>query len=163
MMSNTTSKYYAAHWSGFLVFLTVLQTLVCLIAAFFTLRRGESWVSFGLLVLILGCALFSIRGYTVTPDAVLIHRLFWATRLPLADLQSANRRVAHPWQGIRIGNGGFFSFTGWRYSPGDGFYRVFVTDPHHLVALQFPGRKVVVSPSPPEDFILNLPIPSDAG
>ena len=47
------------------------------------------WEGFLPLAIILVAALFTIRGYTVTPDAVLVHRLFWTTRLPLGGLESA--------------------------------------------------------------------------
>jgi hypothetical protein len=83
------------------------------------------------------------------------------TLLPLAGLESAQtlpRGIC--WWGIRIGNGGFFSFSGWSYVPGRGFYRVFVTDPNHKVLLRFATHQVVVSPCAPEEFIHDLPIAS---
>jgi hypothetical protein len=104
----------------------------------------------------IGCALFSIRGYTVAPEELLVHRLLWSTRIPLVGLQSARRESLPWWRGIRIGNGGFFSFTGWRYGPGLGLYRVFVTNQPDRVVLRYPNRTVVVSPSPPEDFVREL-------
>jgi hypothetical protein len=86
------------------------------------------------------------------------------TRLPLAGLQAAQAGPAGiSWSGIRIGNGGFFSFSGWSYVPGEGFYRVFVTDPNHKVLLRFPNRKIVVSPCAPAAFIHDLPIQSHVG
>jgi hypothetical protein len=156
-------KFYKAHWGGWLVGLTVLMTVLCLGAAVYWGLQGNWWHSFGLLALTVGCALFSIRGYTITPGALLVHRLFWVTRVPLAGLQSAQTLPGGiSWRGIRIGNGGFFSFSGWSYVPGRGFYRVFVTDTNRKVVLHFAQRKVVVSPCAPEDFIRELPIASHA-
>jgi len=154
-------KYYKALWGGWLVSISVLMTVLCLGGAANELLLGNRWLSLALVALTLGCALFSIRGYTVTPDAILVQRLFWATRLPLAGLQSAQvlpRGLS--WRGIRIGNGGFFSFSGWSYVPGRGVFQVFVTDPNHKVLLRFDKRQVVVSPCAPEEFIDNLPIAS---
>ena len=151
-------KHYKAHWGALLVVMSTLLTALCLglACAEFTRHGASAWVGWLLLALVAGCALFSIRGYTVTPEAILIHRPLWTTRVPLAGLQSARRESVSMWRGIRIGNGGFFSFTGWRYSPGLGLYRVFVTNGADRVVLRYPDRTVVVSPSPPEDFVRAL-------
>ena len=154
-------KYYKALWGGWLVSISVLMTVLCLGGAAHELLMGNRWLSLALVALTLGCALSSIRGYTITPDAILVQRLFWVTRLPLAGLQSAQALPRGlSWRGIRIGNGGFFSFSGWSYVPGRGLIRVFVTDPNHKVLLRFDKRQVVVSPCAPEEFIDDLPIAS---
>ena len=156
-------KYYKAHWGGRLVSLSVLQTALCLGAAVYGLLQGHWWLSLAAVALTVGCALFSILGYTVTPDVILVHRLFWATRLPLAGLQSAQTGPrGRSWRSIFIGNKGFFFFGGWSYVPGSGFYRIFATDPNQKVILHFSKRKVVASPSAPEEFIHDLPLPSHA-
>src|SRR5512140_2071429 len=103
-------KQYKAHWSALLVIISALLTVLCLGIAWFYLLRGGWWLSLLLVALTIGCALFSIRGYTITPDAILVHRPFWRTRLPLADLRAAEIKRAPTLRGIRIGNGGFFSF-----------------------------------------------------
>jgi hypothetical protein len=152
-------KHYKAHWSTLLVGLSALQTAVCLYCSWLAWTRGAWWVSAFLLALPLGCALFSIRGYTITSDAILVHRLEWVTTLPLAGLKSAAIQPAHILRGIRIGNGGFFSFTGWRYSPGRGFHRVFITDHRNGVILNYSKRRVVLSPNAPQEFLHDLPLP----
>ena len=151
-------KHYKAHWGTFLVVMSTLLTVLCLGLALAEFRHkgASTWVGWLLLALVVGCALCSIRGYTVTPEAIMVHRPVWSTRVPLAGLQSARREWQSPWRGIRIGNGGFFSFTGWRWSPGLGFYRVFATNAADRVVLRYPNRTVVVSPSAPEDFIREL-------
>ncbi len=153
-------NHYKAHWGTLLVVMSTVLTALCMGLAFAEFRHkgASAWVGWLLVALVVGCALFSIRGYTVTPEAILIHRLGWNTRLPLAGLQSARRERLSPWRGIRIGNGGFFSFTGWRWTPGLGFYRVFVTNGADRVVLRFPNRTVVVSPSAPDDFVHELTI-----
>ena len=40
-------------------------------------------------LIVLGCLPFTIRGYAVTEDAILIRRLFWTTRLDRSGLVSA--------------------------------------------------------------------------
>lgn len=163
MIKNQATKYYKAPWGGWLVSISLLMTLLCLGGAAHAWLQGNWRLSLALVGLTLGCALFCIRGYTVTPDAILVHRLFWVTLLPLAGLESAQvlpRGLS--WRGIRIGNGGFISFSGWSYVPGRGFYRVYVTDPNHKVLLRFAQCQVVVSPCAPEEFIHDLPLPSHA-
>ena len=91
-------------------------------------------------------------------DAILIHRLFWVTRLPLAGLQSARFELGATQWGIRAGNGGFFSCTGFRYNRRLGLYRVFVTDAFRTVVLRYPHLTVVVSPADPEAFVRDLAI-----
>ena len=151
-------RQYKASWSPFLIIMSTLLTALCLGLAFAEFRRegASAWVGWLLVALVIGCALFSIRGYTVAPEEILVHRLLWTTRVPLAGLQSARRESLPWWRGIRIGNGGFFSFTGWRYNPGLGFYRVFATNSPDRVVLRYPNRTVVVSPSPPDDFVGEL-------
>ena len=109
------------------------------------------------LVLVVGCALFTIRSYTLASDVLLIHRLFWRTRLPLVALQSARFEPrAMQWSIRTFGNGGFFSFTGFYRNKLLGAYRAFVTDPRRTVVLRYTGRTVVVSPHAPEDFVREL-------
>jgi Bacterial PH domain len=153
-------KHYKAHWGILLVVISTVLTVLCLgLACSEFVHKGVSaWTGWLLLALVAGCGFFCVRGYTVTPDAILIHRLGWNTRLPLAGLQSARREWQSPWLGIRIGNGGFFSFTGWRWSPGLGFYRVFVTNGADRVVLRYAHRTVVVSPSAPDDFVRELAV-----
>ena len=69
-------KHYKAPWSPLLVSLSTLLTAVCLGNAFAEFRHGgaESWVGWLLVALVVGCALFTIRGYTVTPDAIVMLR-----------------------------------------------------------------------------------------
>ena len=113
----------------------------------------SSWVGWLLLALVVACALFIVRGYTVTPDAILVHRLLWTTRLPLAGLQSAQFEPnAMRWSIRTFGNGGFFSFSGFYRNKLLGAYRAFVTDRNRTVVLRYSGRTVVVSPSSPEEF-----------
>jgi len=74
------------------------------------------WLRWLPLILVFGCALFTVGGYTITPDAILVQRLLWATRLPRAGLKSAEFVPKAMCRSLRTcGNGGFFhspAFTG---------------------------------------------------
>ena len=160
-MPQFSEKHHRAPWSQGLVLASLLCMGACLWPAFelFKQGSGSSFLVGSLLVaLTIMCALFAIRGYTITADAILIRRLFWATRLPLAGLKSARFEIAATRWGIRAGNGGFFSCTGFRYNRSLGFHRVFVTDGARTVVLRYPRRIVVVSPADPEAFVRDLAI-----
>jgi len=107
--------------------------------------------------LLFGAALFIIRHYTIEPRELLIRRLLWTTRLPLAGLQSAAFQPGAMRGSLRLcGNGGMFSFTGWYRSRTLGNYRAFVTDLKNTVVLRFEKKTIVVSPEPPEQFVAEI-------
>jgi hypothetical protein len=159
-------KNYKAPWSTSLVIISLLFTFLCVGIAIGVIWSGRGrlpWMALLPLVIVCGGALLTIRGYTVTSDAILVHRLFWTTRVPLAGLQSARFEPdAMRWSIRTFGNGGLFSFTGFFRNKALGAYRAFVTDPHRTVVLHFPTRTVVVSPSAPEEFVHDIGVGSHA-
>jgi hypothetical protein len=109
------------------------------------------------LLILGGAALFTIRGYTLSSDAIFVRRLLWETRLPLAQLQSARFEPrAMRWSLRLFGNGGVFSFSGLFRNKTLGLYRAFVTDLHRTVVLHFPKRTIVLSPSDPAEFVRQI-------
>lgn len=155
-------KPYPAPWGRPLVVISVLATVLCLGLTFFEWSRVTGpplgmpafWLGCLPLALVIGCALFTIRGYALTPDTLLIRRLLWSTSVPLAELKSAEYLPGAMRGSIRtFGNGGFFSVTGLFWSRPLGSYRAFVTDLQRTVVLRFPGRTLVLSPESPEDFV----------
>jgi hypothetical protein len=130
-------KTDTALWSKSLVIMSALATGLCLGISFGILShmrginvgpvRTLGWLPAALLPV---CALFAIRGYTVTPDAILVRRLFGTTRLPRAGLQSATFDQQTMRGSLRtFGNGGFFSITGFYWNKTLRTYRAFVADP----------------------------------
>lgn len=110
------------------------------------------------LVILAGAALFIIRSYTIRPNELLIRRLMWTTRLPLAGLQSAEAAPDAMRGSLRVfGNGGLFSITGWYRNRALGKYRAFVTDLNKTVVLRFEKMTVVISPGDPERFVAEIP------
>ncbi|MEK7950695.1 PH domain-containing protein [Luteolibacter soli] len=150
-------------WSSF----GLVAFAILISAATALLPRGipasGAWLAAGSIPLILLCCLpFVVRSYTIAGDELLIRRLLWTTRLPLAGLKSAEALPRAMSGSLRTcGNGGGFSFTGWYWSKALGSYRAFVTDLNRTVVLRFEKRTVVVSPAEPEDFVRQLaPQPS---
>jgi hypothetical protein len=150
-------KNYTAPWSTSLTIVSSLVTAICLGVALALVWSGRLWEALVPLAMVCGGALFTVQGYTVTPDAILIHRLFWTTRIPLAGLHSADvepeamRRVSTPLQWRLVFLCGWFGSRAL-----SAYLGAFVTDPNRAVVLHFPRRNVVVSPSVPEDFVRDI-------
>ena len=109
------------------------------------------------LVVLVGPALFTVRGFTLERDALLVHRLLWSTRVSLAGLARAWHDPRAMARSLRLwGNGGFFAITGYFRNKALGIYRAFVTDPARAVVLVLPRRTVVVSPDDPAVFLQYL-------
>jgi hypothetical protein len=153
-------KYYRAPWGTSLIVISSLATLLCVGIAIGMILKSHGtfpWLAVLPLAMIFGSALFTVRGYTVTPNAILVQRLFWKTRLSLEGLQSARfEPKAMSWSIRTFGNGGLFSFTGYFRNRPLGAYRAFVTHPRQTVVLRYVHRTVVLSPAAPEEFVLQL-------
>jgi hypothetical protein len=157
--ASFTDQHHKAPWSPLLILMSIGLTILCVGLAFRFFVRGsgmEVVMGVAMLAITFGCALFTIRGYTITRNALLVHRLLWNTRLSLDGLKSARFELGAMRWGIRCGNGGFFSFTGLFYNRKLGFHRAFVTDHIRTVVLRYPHRTVVVSPADPEAFVRDL-------
>jgi len=148
---------FRAPWGRTLVIVSLLATGLCLSLAF-SLGPWHKIPIVGRvlpLVILVGSAPFTIRGYTVTNDAILVHRLFWKTRLSREGLISATVEPDAMKCAMRTcGNGGLYSFTGWYWTKRIGAFRAYVTDLRRTVVVRFKTRKaVVVSPDDPEGFV----------
>jgi Bacterial PH domain len=154
--------HFRASWSKSLIAASTFATLVCLgMSYFFWTMPGNAsleplrfWLGVSPLAIVALCALFTVRGYSLTADALLIDRPFWKTRVPLRELQSVKFDPDLTRRSVRtFGNGGFFSFTGYFRNKELGSYRAFMTDRRRAVALRFPNYVIVVSPDRPEHFV----------
>jgi hypothetical protein len=155
--------HFRARWSKSLIVASIFATLVCLGVSYalwtLPLRGGSAetfrfWLTLLPLTVILICALFTIRGYSITNRELEIRRLLWTTRVSLHGLQRAYFDSNATHRSIRtFGNGGFFSFTGYFRNKQLGSYRAFMTDRRRAVVLRFSTSVIVVSPDQPEDFV----------
>lgn len=159
-------KNYPAPWGKLLIGVSAFASLICAGASIAILLNAGNgpeapWVMLtaGMLPLfiLVVAALFTVRGYVLTADEILVQRSFWSTRFERARLQSASVDPTALRNSIRLfGNGGLFSFTGVFRSPALGRYRAYVTDPARCVVLRFADRVVVFSPADPEAFVRDL-------
>lgn len=148
--------YFGAPWG---VSLKISTTLICFVVGVpmaFQVSYGR-WIGFVLAGILLTVLLCMVRGYTVTPHDLEIHRVGWRTRVPLAGLTDATLRPGVMRGSWRLwGNGGAFSIHGWFSNAALGRYRAFVTDTRRTVVLNWPGATVVVSPDDPERFLRTI-------
>jgi hypothetical protein len=148
-----------APWCRLLIWMSIFATVLCLGSGISLLLFAHSpaWVSALPSLLAPACALFLVRGYRITPDAILVRRSFWNTRLPRAGLSSAAYEPDAMRGSLRtFGNGGFFSFTGWYWNRRLGAYRAFVTDLKRTVVLRCGQQVLVLSPEDPVKFLRDL-------
>ena len=109
------------------------------------------------LALLLGSALFLVRGYEIAGGELLILRLLWTTPLSLDGLRSVEADPESLKSSLRLfGNGGLYSFTGLFRNKALGRYRAFVTDHRNAVVLVWDRRTVVISPDRPGYFVDTL-------
>jgi Bacterial PH domain len=159
-------NYFRAPWSKSLIVASTFATLVCLGVSYalwtlpLTGGSAESlhfWLALMPLAIIVICALFTVRGYSISNRELAIHRLLWTTRVSLDGLQRAYFDTNASDRSIRtFGNGGFFSFTGYFRNKELGSYRAFMTDRRRAVVLRFPSSVIVISPDRPEDFVSTI-------
>ncbi len=157
--------HYRATWSTLLRIISAAASLLCVGVAVqdsHALSSGDFrsldfWFGLLPLALLIGAALCTVRGYSITPDAILIHRLCWKTKLSRQGLESAEYQPSILRRSIRtFGNGGLFSFTGWYYNRDLAAYRAYATDIHHTVVLRLRRKIVVLTPDEPESFVSEL-------
>lgn len=156
---NTTN--FPAPWGKTLCWMSALSVVLILAVSIplcWNIRPETArWLGALPLLLLPGAALFVVRGYAIEGTELLIQRLLWTTRVPLAGLHSAEAAPDVMRGSLRLfGNGGMFSITGLFRNRALGNYRAFVTDLKRTVVLRFPKRTIVVSPENPERFVAEI-------
>lgn len=153
---------FRAPWSRQLILVSAIMTVICLTTGILLHKQIYPFASAGVfsIILLLSVILpflaipFSITGYTLQKDKLLIHRLGWNTTIDLDSLEHAEYDEKATNDSFRLcGNGGLYSFTGWFTSTRLGKYRGFFTDTQKTVVLTFPNRKIVISPEDPHRFV----------
>lgn len=157
-----THHHFKAPWGRTLLVASTFTTLL-LVGVTFGMAAG--WRHLRLLtmpsalpaampLLILAGALpFTIRGYVITKDGILIRRLWWNTVLRFEDIRSVEAKPLALGGSLRTwGNGGLYSFTGCYWSSQLGHFRAYVTDLNRTVVVHMKKRTAVLSPDDPEAF-----------
>lgn len=156
-----TTSFPAAPWSTTLKVVSALTTVLIVgiaIALPLISRAPAAWLlAIGLLLLAITPLPFVVIRYDIQDHTLRIRRLLWHTVINLHELQSVDADPKLISGSLRIfGNGGMFSFTGWYSNKRLGRYRAFVTDWQHATLLEWPTRKIVLSPANPASFMQAL-------
>lgn len=113
-------------------------------------------------VTLIGCALTAVRGYRLEDGALVIERLGWEKRVPLAGLRAATHDKSLLDGALRVGNGGLFAFAGMFWSRKLGWFHLVGNDIlGRPVLLEFADQKWLVTPDDPERFIAELRLPTN--
>ena len=155
---------FSAPWGKSLIAMTLSVSLLLLglpLIMIFKIEKVQLMAALPTLLLpaaiFVGTMLYTIRGYILSPNKLLVRRLLWNTKVSLADLEKVEIDPAAMSKSIRTwGNGGLFSFSGHFKNKKLGKYRAFVTDMKNSVILTFPERQIVVSPDHPQQFLDTL-------
>jgi len=161
-----SASFHRAPWSTSLRVLSFLSVAILLLVCASISALVPAWPWGGMprllgiylpLVVLLGAALFVIRGYELDSTELRIQRLLWVTTIPLAGLQRAWHDPTSLFRSLRLfGNGGLFSISGLFWNRNLGRYRAFATHPKRAVVLDLGNRKIVVTPEDPERFLQEL-------
>lgn len=155
---------YPAPWGVSLKAISGVTTLLLIGVAVIGLLTGPrgNWIWILSMVVIplsilLITALFTVRGYALTPDALIVKRLVWNTEIPLQGLQTIEADSNAMEGSIKtIGNGGLFSFSGSFRNKRLGSYRALATDMRRCVVLKFEQQVIVITPDKPQAFITQV-------
>ena len=152
---------FDAPWGTALKVMSGMITVLLVALAWIGLRTEAQmgWIWYASMVgapmaLLLGGLYYTVLGYRLTPERLLVRRLGWSTPIDLDGLE-----VVAADSGAMVGskrlfaNGGLFSFTGRFRNKQLGIYRAFATDPNRSVILRWPKRTVIVTPDDPERFV----------
>lgn len=161
---DLTTTTYQAPWGTSLKVISAVISLLLIGIALIGLLTGprDNWiwilsmviVPLGILII---TSLFTVRGYVLTPDALLVKRLAWNTQIPLQELTTVEADSNAMEGSIRtIGNGGLFSFSGSFRNKRLGPYRALATDMRHCVVLKFDRKVIVITPEKPLAFVNQL-------
>ena len=151
------TAHFSAPWSLRLALVTasLLAVLACAAVA------AEGFGALALAAIVLATAAFSVRGYSVVGEELLVHRVGWTTRLDLSRLTRAEFSPGATAGSLRtFGNGGLFAFVGHFRNAELGWYRAYATDGARTVVLDFVTtrgtERVVVTPDRPAEFVAAL-------
>jgi hypothetical protein len=154
---------YKAPWSSTLYVMSAISTILLLGIPLIIYSSKADHASIMIIVilflplLLFLTLLFTVRGYIITPNALLIKRLFWNSSVDLSGLISVEVDPTAMNGSIRtFGNGGMFSITGYFRNKKLGNYRAFAMNPKNAVVLKFLKQTIIVTPENPQDFKSNI-------
>jgi hypothetical protein len=120
------------------------------------LRALLALEGFVLIAILAVVAALAPLGYSVSEDSIVVRRLAHNVVIPRASIRDvrrlARRDVGFAWR--LFGSGGLLGFFGYFSSAKLGRFLAYAADTASLVLItQTDGRKILISPYPPEEFL----------
>lgn len=161
---DLATTIYPAPWGTSLKVISGVTSLILIVIAVIGLCTGPRgnwlWIVSMVIVplsILTITALFTVRGYVLTPERLLVKRLAWNTQIPLQGLTSIEVDSNAMEGSIKtLGNGGLFSFSGSFRNQKLGAYRAMATDLRRCVVLKFDHNVIVITPAKPQAFVTQL-------
>jgi hypothetical protein len=155
---------FTAPWGRLLRFTTALSLAVLGVIVAIGLCTGPRQLLLWQVALVyvpIGVAVagwfFRVTGYTLTDRALIVKRPGWSVTVPFDGLKSVGADPEMLQGTLRLfGNGGHFVYAGWFWNKRLRTYRAWVNDHDRAVLLEFPDRRLVISPHDPQAFVLRL-------
>ena len=101
--------------------------------------------------------LFSVTGFTLEENMLIVSRPFWKTKIAIPPNSTA-RLEPEIRTGLlkTMGNGGLFGYTGGFRNKTLGNFKTYATNWNHAVSIvsEEENFKIVVTPEEPEQFVL---------
>ncbi len=161
------AKHYPAPWGRRVWLITATVTLLgiattAVLPLFVPVKNPEDrwalWLAPAVVCAIIGStALWMIRRFELTDEAIVVRRPLWTNSIPLATVESAEidaRACEGAWK--TVGNDGLFAMHGRFRSKRLGKFQAYVTDPANSVVLKQPADTIVISPENPRHFVNDL-------
>ncbi|MBT3983893.1 MAG: hypothetical protein HOE90_21230 [Bacteriovoracaceae bacterium] len=156
--------YFKARWGNALKAISIFCTLVLLsvpiivyVAQSAQINATTTAVSLLSISALIGCIPFSVRGYRVETNELVILRTFHRDFIPIGEITSIEKIERLPKFTLRVfGNGGLFSFSGNYWSKGIGHFKAYVTNFDNLVMVTAAQKKMLISPDQPDELIAQV-------
>lgn len=148
------SYFKAAKWDILLQVITAFISLIAVIFIIYNPSPTPILIGGGILV---GAAIFMVRGYTLDNSTLIIHRLGWTTEYDLTNIQKVEVTPGAMKKSLRtFGIGGLFGWIG-RFSNSQlGSYRAYATNRNKCVVIRLEEITLVVTPEAPSEFVDRL-------
>jgi hypothetical protein len=95
-------------------------------------------------------------GFTLEERGVRLERRWFSRVLPYAAIVRGDREPRRVGGLLAVGLNGLFGSHGWRWNPRTGWHYLAITNTCDLVYLHTTAGLVVISPTPPDDFLARL-------
>jgi hypothetical protein len=148
-LNTGVRRDYPAPWSTELKAISAGMTILLIAVAVIL----DNFLSAFPLLILFGSLMYSVHGYSLRGGKLLIHRLGWATKYELSELEECHVIPNAMMGSMRVfGNGGLFGYTGLFRNAILGRYRAFATRRKNCLILKFGDTTVALTPDEPVEM-----------